>query len=68
MEHPEIQATQFGFAAPLWPAALVFVVVATIAGIGLLRVAARRVQNGEDLFAQRHRRHPSDDPAAPEER
>jgi len=60
IEHPEIRATQFGFEAPLWPAALVFVVVSTIAGIGLLRTASQRVRDGEDLFDQRHRRRPSD--------
>lgn len=60
IEHPEIRATQFGFEAPLWPAALVFVVAATIAGIGLLHTAAQRVRSGENLFDQRHRRHPTD--------
>jgi H+/Cl- antiporter ClcA len=60
IENPHIRATQFDFQAPLWPAALVFVVVATIAGIALLRTAARRVRDGEDLFAQRHRRRSSD--------
>jgi hypothetical protein len=59
--HPEARATQFGFEAPLWPAALLFVLVATAAGVGLLWNAAQRVRDGEDLFEQRHRRRSSDE-------
>lgn len=61
IEHPEIQASQFDFEAPLWIPAIIFVVVATTAGIAVLLKAARRVESGEDLFAQRHRKHPSYD-------
>jgi hypothetical protein len=56
---PEARATQFGFEAPLWPAFTVFVFLATLVGVGLLWTAAGRVEEGEDLFAQRHRRRPS---------
>jgi len=57
---PEARATQFGFQAPLWPAFTLFVLVATSVGVLLLWTAARRVEEGEDLFAQRHRRPPSE--------
>lgn len=66
LRHPEIQASQFGFTAPLWIPALVFVVLATGAGIFVLMRAARRVEQGEDLFAQRHRRRASSQ-ASPDE-
>jgi hypothetical protein len=66
IEHPEARATQFDASAPLWPSAAVFVVLATAAGVALLWTAARRVEAGEDLFDQRHRRRPGgpsgDDP------
>lgn len=65
IDHPEIQASQFDFEAPLWIPALIFVVVATTAGIAVLLKAARRVESGEDLFAQRHRKHPSYDEDGP---
>jgi hypothetical protein len=58
IQHPEARATQFDASAPLWPSAAVFVVLATAAGVALLWTAARRVEAGEDLFAQRHRRRP----------
>jgi hypothetical protein len=58
MTHPETQAIQFGYEAPLWPALAAFVVLATIAIVSLLWTAAGRVEAGEDLFAQRHRRRP----------
>ncbi len=67
VEHPGIRASQFGFEAPLWPAALVFVLVATAAGVALLWRASKRVARGEDLFAQRHRRRPSDDRPEPDD-
>lgn len=57
---PEARASQFGFEAPLWPALAAFVVVSTGAAVGVLWRAARRVEEGEDLFAQRHRRRPGD--------
>lgn len=56
IRYPETRATQFGFEAPLWPAFTVFVLVATAVVVGLLWRAAGRVEAGEDLFAQRHRR------------
>ena len=59
--YPEIQASQFGNTAPLWIPTILFVVVATAAGAYVLTRAARRVDEGDDLFADRHRRRPSDD-------
>jgi uncharacterized membrane protein len=56
IRYPGMQATQFDFSAPLWPAATIFVVLATAAGVMLLWKAAQRAESGEDLFAQRHRR------------
>ena len=56
IDDPGMKASQFDFSAPLWPAATVFVVLATAAGVTLLWHAARRAESGEDLFAQRHRR------------
>lgn len=58
--YPEAQARQFDNAAPLWIPAAVFVVIATLAGVYVLLRAARRITEGEDLYAQRHRRHRSD--------
>jgi hypothetical protein len=66
IKHPGIRASQFGFEAPLWPAALAFVLVATAAGVTLLWRASSRVTRGEDLFARRHRRRPSDDRPDPD--
>lgn len=62
--HPETRATQFGFEAPLWPAFTLFVLGATVVVVGLFWTAAERVADGENLFAQRHRRreHPPDTP------
>ncbi len=62
VHQPQARASQFGFEAPLWPAFTLFVVGATVVGVGLLWSAAGRVEAGEDLFAQRHRRHPSETP------
>lgn len=62
IRYPELQASQFGLEAPLWPAFVGFVVLATTAVVGLLWRAAGRVAEGEDLFAQRHRRRRSDPP------
>lgn len=56
INHPEVRASQFGFEAPLWPALGGFVLVAIVTVVGLFWTAARRVSEGEDLFAQRHRR------------
>lgn len=61
LEMPGARASQFGFTAPLWPAFICFVVLATGIIVWLLIRAARRVEGGHDLFAQRHRR-PSDEP------
>ncbi len=55
---PEARASQFGLEAPLWPALAAFVLLSTVAAVGILWRAARRVEAGEDLFAQRHRRRP----------
>jgi len=60
--YPEMRASQFGFEAPLWPALGGFVLLAVAAVVGLFWRAARRVENGENLFAQRHRRRRSDGP------
>lgn len=58
--YPGARASQFGFEAPLWPAFTIFVVLATVVCVALLWKAAGRVDEGEDLFAQRHRRRRSD--------
>ena len=62
IRYPEARASQFGFEAPLWPAFTLFVLFATVLGVALLWTAAGRVEEGEDLFAQRHRRRGSDPP------
>lgn len=56
MDFPEARASQFGFEAPLWPALGGFVLLATAAVVALFWTAAGRVQDGEDLFRQRHRK------------
>jgi len=56
---PEARATQFGFEAPLWPALGGFVLLATVAVGSLFWTAARRVEQGENLFDRRHRKRPS---------
>ena len=56
INQPEIQASQFGFEAPLWIPSALFVVVSMVAGVALLWRAAQRVEAGENLFKQRHRR------------
>jgi len=60
--YPEMKASQFGFEAPLWPALGGFVLLAVIAVVALFWRAAGRVEDGENLFAQRHRRRSSDGP------
>lgn len=52
---PEARASQFGFEAPLWPGFVGFAALGTVVMIALFWTAARRVEGGEDLFAQRHR-------------
>lgn len=54
--HPEMQASQLGNSAPYWPALILFVLVSVAAGVALLWRAAQRLEAGEDLFAQRHRK------------
>lgn len=61
LRHPEVQASQFGHTAPLWIPAALFIVFSTAAGVFVLLRAARRVEAGDDLFAQRHRRRPGMD-------
>lgn len=58
IRYPEARASQFGFEAPLWPAFTLFVLLATAVVVGLFWTASGRVADGEDLFAQRHRRRP----------
>jgi len=62
VRYPDVRASQFGFEAPLWPALGGFVLLAGVAVVGLFWRAARRVEDGENLFAQRHRRRRSDGP------
>lgn len=59
---PGQQASQLGSSAPFWPAATIFVLVSTIAGVALLWKASSRAASGENLYAQRHRKHRKDDP------
>ena len=58
IRYPGIHASQFGYSAPLWIPASIFVVLCTAAGTYVLLRAARRVDEGDDLFAKRHRRRP----------
>ncbi len=58
IDFPEARATQFGFEAPLWPALGGFVLLATAAVVTLFWFAAGRVEKGEDLIRQQHRRRP----------
>ncbi|MFO8231562.1 MAG: ABC transporter permease [Longimonas sp.] len=60
IRYPDIRAAQFGFEAPYWPALIAFVMLCTGIGAYMQLRAARRVEEGEDLYAQRHRRHPSE--------
>lgn len=66
INQPQARASQFGFEAPLWPAFTLFVLVATVVIVGLFWTAAERVADGEDLFAQRHRRRRGTDEEAEE--
>ncbi len=68
VRYPGIQASQFDNTAPLWIPAILFVVVATTAGAYVLIRAARRVDEGDDLFANRHRRRPSESDEATSDR
>ncbi len=72
VRYPEIRAAQFEASAPLWIPFLLFVLACTGLMAYVFVRAARRVEGGEDLFAQRHRRRPSEnasgEEAGPEER
>ena len=56
VRYPQVKASQFDAVAPLWVPFAVFVALCVALIAGLFWRAARRVENGEDLFAQRHRR------------
>jgi hypothetical protein len=56
IKHPEVQASQFGNAAPFWPAVIVFILISMVAGVTLLWRAASRLEDGENLFEERHRK------------
>ena len=65
---PEIQARQFrrfGEQAPLWIPLIIFVLLSFAGIFFLLWRAKQRLDAGEDLFAQRHRRRPSDEHEEP---
>lgn len=63
IQHPEVRASQFGFQAPLWPAFVGFSLLGTVAAVAILWTAARRVEAGDDDYAQHgpHRRSKADD-------
>lgn len=61
VRYPQIQASQFGAVAPLWVPFAFFVTLCVALIAGLFWRGAQRVERGEDLFAQRHRRRPSDE-------
>lgn len=61
VRYPEVQASQLGSVAPFWVPFAVFVACGAALIAGLFWRAARRVEDGENLFAKRHRRRPSDD-------
>lgn len=59
--HPDTQARQFGKygeAVPLWLPLILFVICGLCAIAYVFFRAARRVQQGEDLYAHRFRRRP----------
>ena len=59
LTYPGIQASQFGYEAPLWIPFGLFVTGCAIFMAYLFVRAGKRVEQGEDLFAKRHRKHPS---------
>jgi len=61
VRYPEVQASQLGSVAPFWVPFAVFVACGAALIAGLFWRAARRVEDGENLFAKRHRRRLSDD-------
>lgn len=70
VRYPEARASQFGFEAPLWPAFVGFAALGTVVMVSLFWTVAGRIEDGENLYAQRHRKsrnwsdsengHPSD--------
>lgn len=61
LRYPDVRARQFGRfgpEAPLWIPLIGFVLVFLGAIAYVFWRAARRMEAGEDLFAQRHRRRP----------
>lgn len=56
--YPGIQASQFGFEAPLWIPFGIFIGGCAAVMAYLFVRAARRVEAGEDLFEKRHRKRP----------
>ena len=61
LRYPDVRARQFGRfgpEAPLWSPLILFVGVFLAAAAYVFWRAARRLEAGEDLFAQRHRRRP----------
>lgn len=61
LRFPFIQARQFGSfgdRVPLWIPLILFVLLFVVAATYMFWRAARRVEAGEDLVAQRHRRRP----------
>jgi len=64
IRYPEARASQFGFEAPLWPAFVGFAAFATVVMVALFWTVAGRIEDGENLYAQRHRKRRSwEDPA-----
>lgn len=58
VRYPEVRASQFGNEAPLWIPFALFVLLCVGLVAYVFLKAARRVEAGEDLFSQRHRRRP----------
>jgi H+/Cl- antiporter ClcA len=66
LRFPFIQARQFGQfgeRVPLWIPLILFVLLFVVGATYLFWRAAQRVEGGEDLVAQRHRRRPGSDDA-----
>jgi len=64
IRYPEARASQFGFEAPLWPAFVGFAALGTVVMVALFWTVAGRVEDGENLYSQRHRKRRTwDDPA-----
>lgn len=53
IRYPQIHASQLGAEAPLWIPMMIFVAICTAASVALFLRAARRVDQGEDLFNNR---------------